>query len=129
MNLRDLATTALARTASAPAHPSLPADGTTDHVDRFVSMMPKDMTPAQTGIAVGGALLALGDQVVKLRATVDRLERELTEARVMKFCGPHDPARSYAPGSVVLRSNAAHVALVQTSGAPGSSDQWRRIGG
>lgn len=75
--------------------------------------------------------LAKAEAALKRADAVEAaLRKELSDLRAeqpMSFLGPHLGGKDYRAGSVVQRSSATWIALVDNSELPGASVAWRRI--
>jgi hypothetical protein len=70
----------------------------------------------------------LEEQVPKLlELVIGTLRKEMAEveAKQLKFYGVHEPGRSYAPNSMVVKKGGLWIALTATGTVPGSDDSWQ----
>jgi hypothetical protein len=64
-------------------------------------------------------------RLVELAVGTLRKEIAAVEAKQLKFFGVHEPGRSYASNSMVVRKGGLWVALTATATAPGTDDTWQ----
>jgi hypothetical protein len=62
-----------------------------------------------------------------LDLVIKTLRKEIAEvaAKQLKFCGVHEPGRSYKANSMVVKRGGLWIALTSTGTVPGSDDTWQ----
>jgi hypothetical protein len=64
-------------------------------------------------------------RLVELAVGTLRQEIAAVEAKQLRFYGVHEPGRSYAPNSMVVKKGGLWIALTSTGTVPGSDDSWQ----
>lgn len=78
--------------------------------------------------AIAGALReALRDERRRTEERVGLLDAKLAklEAGQLRFCGVHEPGRSYRANSLTVRRGGLWVATVDTTATPGGGADWQ----